>query len=95
MSPYIIFGGSRRCLLKNLLDPPKNLFQQHRSFTTAPLGLFATKPIGRGVYIATYRGWRISTEEADRREVRGARYMFELNSQWTIDGSPGTGNGPF
>jgi hypothetical protein len=51
-------------------------------------GLFATKPIGRGVYIATYRGRRISTEEADRREVRGARYMFELNSQWTIDGSP-------
>jgi hypothetical protein len=33
MSPYIIiFGGSRRCLLKNLLDPPKNLFQQHRPY---------------------------------------------------------------
>lgn len=52
------------------------------------LGLFATKPIKRGAYIATYRGRRISTEEADRREARGARYMFELNSRWTIDGSP-------
>jgi SET domain-containing protein len=52
------------------------------------LGLFATKPIKRGVYIATYRGRRISTEEADRREARGARYMFELNTRWTIDGSP-------
>jgi SET domain-containing protein len=52
------------------------------------LGLFATKPIKRAGYIATYRGRRISNEEADRREARGARYMFALNSQWTIDGSP-------
>jgi SET domain-containing protein len=35
-----------------------------------------------------YRGRRISTEEADRREARGARYQFELNKRWTIDGSP-------
>jgi hypothetical protein len=52
------------------------------------LGLFATKPIKRGAYIAAYRGRRITTEEADRREARGARYMFELNKRWTIDGSP-------
>src|SRR5580704_6130632 len=52
------------------------------------LGLFATKPIKRGDYIATYRGRRISTEEAERREARGARYMFAVNSRWTIDGSP-------
>ena len=52
------------------------------------LGLFATKPIKRGCTIAPYRGRRISTAEAARREARGARYMFELNSRWTIDGSP-------
>ena len=52
------------------------------------LGLFATKSIKRGVYIAAYRGRRITTEEADRREARGARYQFELNKRWTIDGSP-------
>jgi uncharacterized protein len=52
------------------------------------LGMFATRPITRAAYIATYRGRRISTEEADRREARGARYMFELNSRWTIDGAP-------
>jgi uncharacterized protein len=52
------------------------------------LGLFATKPINQGVYIATYRGRRITTEEADRREARGAKYQFEINKQWTIDGSP-------
>jgi hypothetical protein len=62
------------------------LFRIGRSATG--LGLFATKPIKRAAYIATYRGPRISTEEADRREARGARYMFTLNSRWTIDGSP-------
>lgn len=62
------------------------IFRVGRSATG--LGLFATKPIKRRAYIATYRGRRISTEEADRREARGAKYMFELNSRWTIDGSP-------
>jgi uncharacterized protein len=52
------------------------------------LGLFATKPIKRGGYIATYRGPRIPTAEAERREARGARYMFTIDSRWTIDGSP-------
>lgn len=61
-------------------------FRIARAFTG--LGLFATRPIKRGAYIATYRGPRLTTKEADRREARGARYMFELNSKWTIDGSP-------
>lgn len=52
------------------------------------LGLFATKQIKRGAYIATYRGRRITTEESDRREARGAKYMFALNKRWVIDGSP-------
>ena len=52
------------------------------------LGLFATRPIKRAAYIATYRGRRLSPEEAARREARGASYLFEVNSRWTIDGSP-------
>ena len=56
--------------------------------STTGLGLFAAKPIRRGAYIVTYRGRRIPAEEARRREARGARYMFELDSRWTIDGSP-------
>ena len=52
------------------------------------LGLFAVKLIKRGAYIATYRGRRLSAEEAECREQLGAKYMFELNSRWTIDGSP-------
>jgi len=52
------------------------------------LGMFATRPIRRGDYIATYRGPRITTAEADRREKRGATYLFTLNKDWTIDGAP-------
>jgi hypothetical protein len=64
---------------------PSRSFRVGRSSTG--LGLFATKPIKRTAYIATYRGRLISTEEADRREARGAKFMFEFNRRWTIDGS--------
>ena len=33
-----------------------------------------------------YIGAIIPTEEADR--MKGARYLFEINTKWTIDGSP-------
>jgi SET domain-containing protein len=56
--------------------------------SSAGLGLFAAKALPRSAYIVTYRGRRIPTAEAHAREQRfGARYMFELNSRWTIDGS--------
>jgi len=52
------------------------------------LGLFAVKPIAKRDYIATYRGKRVPTAEAQRRERRfGAKYMFEIDRRWTIDGS--------
>src|ERR1700727_3098719 len=53
------------------------------------LGLFAARPIAERAYIATYRGKRIPTAEAHRRErsPAGAKYMFEIDRRWTIDGS--------
>ena len=52
------------------------------------LGLFAAKPFAKRAYIATYRGKRVPTAEAHRREREGnAKYMFELNRRWTIDGT--------
>ena len=51
------------------------------------LGLFATEEIRKGAFIVAYTGRRISPKESEKREARGASYMFELNSRWTIDGS--------
>ena len=51
------------------------------------LGLFATKPIKKGAFIVRYAGRKIPNEEAERREARGARYMYELNKHYTLDGS--------
>ena len=51
------------------------------------LGLFAAKPFKKREYIVTYRGRRLRNAEADKLEARGSRYMFEINSRWTIDGS--------
>jgi SET domain-containing protein len=55
---------------------------------TTGLGLFATKPIAKRDYIVTYSGRRIPTKDAQTRErYAGAKYMFEISRQWTIDGS--------
>jgi len=52
------------------------------------LGLFATASIAEDEFIVEYTGRRISHAEAKRREGRGARYIYEINSRWSIDGSP-------
>src|ERR1700688_1693863 len=65
--------------------PPRS-FRVGRALTG--LGLFATKPIKRRATIATYRGRRMTPEQADRLEARGSRYMFQVNKRVTIDGSP-------
>ncbi|MCC6776546.1 MAG: SET domain-containing protein [Hyphomicrobiales bacterium] len=65
--------------------PAARPFRVGRSRTG--LGLFATETIERGGFIVEYKGRRITHAEAARREARGARYMFELDARWTIDGS--------
>ena len=52
------------------------------------LGLFATKPIQKGQFLAYYRGPKITAAESEKREARGNRYLYEINSRWVIDGSP-------
>jgi uncharacterized protein len=51
------------------------------------LGLFATAPIEPRAFIVEYKGRRLTTKEADKLEARGSRYLYEINSRWTIDGS--------
>jgi SET domain-containing protein len=52
------------------------------------LGIFATRFIKKRTRLAEYKGPLISNEEAIRRENRGNRYLYEINSRWTIDGTP-------
>ncbi len=65
---------------------PSRSFRVGRA--TTGLGLFAVKPIKSRGYIVTYRGKCIPTAQAHAREQRsGAKYMFEIDRRWTIDGS--------
>jgi SET domain-containing protein len=48
------------------------------------LGLFATKLIRRGSFIIRYTGKKLPNKIADELDTK---YLFELNSRWTIDGS--------
>ncbi len=48
------------------------------------LGLFTRVPIKKGQFIIRYRGRKILTAITDDLDNR---YMFEINSRWTIDGA--------
>jgi uncharacterized protein len=61
---------------------PKEYLQVKRSPTG--LGLFAKKIIEPGMFIE-YVGTIITNKQAD--SLKGARYLFELNSKWTINGA--------
>ena len=63
---------------------PEGPFRIARSSTG--LGLFATDVIEKGTFIIEYVGPKITSEEVERR--RNTRYLFEINSRWTVDGSP-------
>jgi hypothetical protein len=65
---------------------PKRPFRVGRSRTG--LGLFATRPIRKRSRIAEYKGRLLTTKQAEILENRGNRYLYEINSRWTIDGSP-------
>jgi hypothetical protein len=47
-------------------------------------GLFALVPIRKGDFILEYTGKKIPTKVAD--DMEEARYLFEIDSKWTIDG---------
>jgi len=63
----------------------KRAFRIGRSRTG--LGLFATAPIKNGAFIVEYKGRKLTTEQSDKLEARGNRYLYEINSRWTIDGT--------
>ena len=61
-------------------------FRIGRSLTG--LGLFATRPIKKKSRIAEYKGRLLSTKQANKIEANGNRYLYEINSRWTVDGTP-------
>ena len=54
----------------------------------AGLGLFTMEPIKKGEFIIEYTGKMLSKKDADKK---GGKYLFEISSRRTIDGS-GRGN---
>jgi uncharacterized protein len=65
---------------------PRRPFRVGRAVTG--LGLFATRPIRKRTRIVEYKGALLRTKDANRAEARGNKYLYEINSRWTIDGSP-------
>jgi SET domain-containing protein len=68
--------------------PTKSLVSSRRPFrigrSKTGLGLFATKRIKKGAFIVRYTGRKVKTAVADELDNR---YLFEINTRWTIDGS--------
>jgi SET domain-containing protein len=65
---------------------PKKPFRVGRSRTG--LGLFATEEIKKGTRVVEYSGRRLTNKRAEWIEDNtDNRYVFELNSKWSIDGS--------
>ena len=66
--------------------PSKKPFRVGRSRTG--LGLFATEEIKKSTRVVEYRGRRLTNKRAEWIEDNtDNRYVFELNSKWSIDGS--------
>jgi SET domain-containing protein len=76
-------AGANRCRCTPM--PRKHAFRIGRSRTG--LGLFATAPIKKRAFIVEYKGRKLTTEQAEKLEARGNRYLYEINSRWTIDGT--------
>lgn len=63
-------------------QPKSNLFKIIRSRTG--LGLATKIPLKKGEFVIEYTGDLISNKEAANLTTR---YLFEVNSRWTIDGA--------
>jgi len=62
----------------------KKRFKVVRARKGTGLGLVTEEPIQKGKFVIEYTGPIIPSEEADEK---GGKYLFDVNSRWTIDGS--------
>src|SRR3974390_3428283 len=82
----LTFWHRQRPFVDHASPMPRRPFRIGRSNTG--LGLFATKPIKERARIVEYKGRLLTTKEAEILENRGNLYLYEINSRWTIDGTP-------
>lgn len=68
-----------------MTDAMSRLLRVGRSRTG--LGLFAVRPIKKRTIFIEYKGPRISNAKAEELERKNARYMYEINSRWTVNGA--------
>lgn len=61
---------------------PRSYYRVGKSRTG--LGLFAQKPIKKGTIIIQYKGRKMRAEKADELDTR---YVYEINSRWSVDGA--------
>ncbi|MFC1730790.1 SET domain-containing protein [candidate division KSB1 bacterium] len=63
----------------------KNDFTVIRAQKGAGLGLVTKRPFKKGDFVIEYTGPIITTDKANEK---GGKYLFDINSKWTIDGTP-------
>lgn len=66
-------------------DEHKSKFRIGRAGPRLGLGLYARERFQKGNFVVEYTGRRIPTKLADSLSTR---YLFEIDKDWTIDGSP-------
>ena len=71
-------------LLSNGVKTIDARFEVRKSKPGTGLGLFAISDIQKGEFILEYTGRKIPTAVADT--MNKARYLFEIDGNWTIDG---------
>jgi len=77
--PHLSCTERYTAILSRMSDTKKYVVKK----SSAGLGLFATAPFKKGELVIEYTGETITEAEAN---VRGGKYLFELNDNWTIDG---------
>ena len=52
--------------------------------STTGLGLYSNVQIKKGEFLIEYTGKMLTSNEANEK---GGKYLFEINSRWTVDGT--------
>src|SRR6185503_7561421 len=68
-----------------MTETQKQMFRIGRAGRGLGFGLYARRTFKKGEFVAEYTGHLLPTKEADEL---GTRYLFEIDKDWTVDGSP-------